>query len=142
MQTEVLRWFRSVFSWQAMDSGGNLLPARTEWYEPRTERDGFGAADAGTAPLLPGCLLDLTWEIESQLEVERTYDGPHNVTVRSNGPLALKLINNSQFPERETSTTLIMYKCLGILRRSDKGSSPSLPLKEFQGISVSATVEG
>ncbi len=68
----------------------------------------------------PAVLLDLTWQLESQLEVERTYDGPHNVAVRCNGPLALKLINNSQFPERETSTTLIMYKCLGLFQKKDQ----------------------
>ena len=65
----------------------------------------------------PAILLDLTWELESQLEVERTHDGPHTVTVRSNGPLAFKLINNTQFPERETSSTLIMYKCLGLFQK-------------------------
>ena len=27
----------------------------------------------------PAALLDLTWEIESQLEVERTQNGPHRV---------------------------------------------------------------
>ena len=31
--------------------------------------------------------------------------------------MAFKLINNSQFPERETSTTLIMYKCLGLFQK-------------------------
>jgi len=46
----------------------------------------------------PAILLDLTWELKSQLEIERTHGGPHNVTVRSNGPLAVKLINNSAFP--------------------------------------------
>ena len=39
------------------------------------------------------------------------------MAARSNGPLALKLINNSQFPERETLTTLIMYKCLDLFQR-------------------------
>ena len=29
----------------------------------------------------PAVFLDLTWEIESQLEVERTHDGPHKVAV-------------------------------------------------------------
>ncbi len=58
----------------------------------------------------PAILLDFTWELESQLEVQRARDGPHNVTVRANGPLAFKLINNSEFPERETSSTLIMYR--------------------------------
>ena len=29
----------------------------------------------------PAAFLDLTWELESQLEVERTGDGPHNVQV-------------------------------------------------------------
>ena len=65
----------------------------------------------------PAILLDLTWELESQLEVQRIHDGPHNVTVRANGPLAFKLINNSEFPERETSSTLIMYKCLGLFQK-------------------------
>jgi hypothetical protein len=65
----------------------------------------------------PAVFLDLTWELESQLEIERTHDGPHNVTVRSNGPLAVKLINNSVFPEKETSSTLIMYKCLGLFQK-------------------------
>lgn len=60
----------------------------------------------------PAILLDLTWELESQLDVQRTHDGHHKVTVRANGPLAFKLINNSEFPERETSSTLIMYKSL------------------------------
>ena len=71
----------------------------------------------------PAVFLGLTWELESQLEVERTQDGPHNphnVTVRSNGPLVLKLINNSQFPERETSSTLIMYKCLGLFQNKEQ----------------------
>ena len=63
----------------------------------------------------PAILLDLTWELESQLDVQRTHDGHHKVTVRANGPLAFKLINNSEFPERETSSTLIMYKSLGPL---------------------------
>jgi hypothetical protein len=29
----------------------------------------------------PAILLDLTWELESQLDVQRTHDGPHKVTV-------------------------------------------------------------
>ena len=33
----------------------------------------------------PAILLDLTWELESQLEVERNDDGPHKVTVRAMG---------------------------------------------------------
>jgi hypothetical protein len=39
------------------------------------------------------------------------------VTVEANGPLAFELMNKSQFPERETSTTLIMYKCLGLFQK-------------------------
>ncbi len=65
----------------------------------------------------PAVFLDLTWELESQLEVQRTHDGPHNVAVRAIGPLAVKLMNNSQFPERETSSTLITYKCLGLFQK-------------------------
>ena len=65
----------------------------------------------------PAILLDLTWELESQLDVQRTHDGHHKVTVRANGPLAFKLINNSEFPERETSSTLIMYKSLGLFQK-------------------------
>ena len=65
----------------------------------------------------PAILLDLTWELESQLEVQRARDQHHKVTVRANGPLAFKLINNSEFPERETSSTLIMYKSLGLFQK-------------------------
>jgi hypothetical protein len=45
----------------------------------------------------PVAILELTWEIESHLEVSRTSDGPHRVTVQSNGLLALELINDRQF---------------------------------------------
>jgi hypothetical protein len=65
----------------------------------------------------PAILLDLTWELESQLDVQRTHDGHHKVTVMGKGPLAFKLINNSEFPERETSSTLIMYKSLGLFQK-------------------------
>ncbi len=65
----------------------------------------------------PAAFLDLTWELESQLEVERSHESSHKVTVEANGPLAFELINNSQFPERETSSTLIMYKCLGLSQK-------------------------
>jgi len=65
----------------------------------------------------PALLLDLTWELESQLDIQRTHDGHHKVTVMGKGPLAFKLINNSEFPERETSSTLIMYKSLGLFQK-------------------------
>ena len=65
----------------------------------------------------PAVFLALTWDLESQLEVERTNDGSDNVSVQSNGPLAVKLIKNGWFPERETSPTLIMYKCLGLFQK-------------------------
>jgi len=65
----------------------------------------------------PAAFLDLTWELESQLEVDRTHDEHHKVTVRANGPLAVELINNGAFPEKETSSTLIIYKCLGLFQK-------------------------
>ena len=65
----------------------------------------------------PAALLDLTWEIESQLDVSRNNDGPHKVTVEAIGPLAVELINSRQFPDKETSSTLIMYKCLGLFQK-------------------------
>jgi hypothetical protein len=65
----------------------------------------------------PAIFLDLTWDLESQLEVQRAHDGHHKVTVMGKGPLAFKLMNKSEFPERETSSTLIMYKCLGLFQK-------------------------
>ncbi len=52
-------------------------------------------------------LLDHTWELESQREVERDFDGPHKVMVHSNGPLAFKLMNNHDFPDRVASPALV-----------------------------------
>ena len=34
----------------------------------------------------PAILLDLTWELEAQLEIQRIHDGPHNVSFPSGKP--------------------------------------------------------
>ena len=68
----------------------------------------------------PAILLDLTWELEAQLEIQRIHDGPHNVTVRANGPLAFKLINNSEFPSGKPHQRSSCTSAWASSRRKDR----------------------
>ena len=68
----------------------------------------------------PAILLDLTWELESQLDVQRTHDGHHKVTVMGKGPLAFKLINNSEFPSGKPHQRSSCTSAWASSRRKDR----------------------